>query len=630
MDSPLSPWAMCGILQVFSRRERVDHARFENSLALMKHRGPDHTGVYYHDDGIPTRDGGRVFVASGHQRLSILDLCERSHQPFRRDGRCLVFNGEIYNFRALRKELEAAGCAFTTSGDTEVLFEGLHLHGLDFLRRCNGMWGFTYIDEARGIVLAARDRHGKKPVFYQVDGDRIILSSTIRPVFAFGGAKPRYHDDSVDGYLASGVMFPPAGDGTHFQDLRQIAPGHSLEIDLHQWTITTHRYFDPAAAVAEGVPQEKELAPLLRDAVLSRLVSDRKVGLLLSGGIDSTLVLSVIHKEGLQDQVHCYIGETGRSEDAAYARRCVEQLGIEASIIDLGYGADTFQRYLRMCEHQEKPFPFLGSSMGMSEMYERIALDDVRVVLDGTGGDEFFGGYWGRQYPVALREAFAKRDFAWLRASLPKSPKPAGLAMQAVANTLWHNERLHIDPRAFRKKWSSPSVTLGFHRSSPPLADPLECPPARFLDCLLRDASPGGRLGEWIWHNDRNAMMSGIENRSPILDYRLVPFAGTAYSTKYVDEWNKHQLRKAFDSFTPLPTQWRREKQGFRWNGRVFLRQNQTEILDLIASSRYLASRYRTAPYVKKARASQRFLVNSLTARLLCLAGIEEKLGLAS
>jgi asparagine synthase (glutamine-hydrolysing) len=621
---------MCGILQVFSRKKPVERARFESALARMKHRGPDHTGTFYHDDGIPLRDGSRVFAASGHQRLSILDLCERSNQPFRRAGRCLVFNGEIYNFRELRGELEASGCSFTTTGDTEVLFEGLHLHGLDFLRRCNGMWGFTYLDENRGIVLAGRDRHGKKPVFYQKNNDHIIVSSTIRPVFHFAGSPPAFRDDMVDSYIAHGVMFPPADDSTHFHDLRQIPPGHTLEIDLRDWSLRTNRYYNPADEVAARTPGEEELAPLLRDAVVARLVSDRKVGLLLSGGIDSTLVLSVIHSQGLQDQVRCYIGETGRSEDAAYARRCVEQLGIEASIIDLGYGEDTFDRHLRMCEHQEKPFPFLGSSMAMSEMYERVAQDDVRVVLDGTGGDEFFGGYWDRQYPVALREALATGDFAWLRSSLPKAPKPLTRVNQAIANTLWRNDRVHFDLREFRKRWSPPSLALGFQKTHPPLADPLACPPARFTDTLLRDASPGGRLGEWIWHNDRNAMMSGIENRSPILDYRLVPFAGTGYATKYVAEWNKHQLRKAFDSFTPLPTQWRREKQGFRWNGRVFLRQNQQAILDLIASSRYLASRYDTRRYVDKARSNNRFFVNTLTPRLLCVAGIEEKLGLSS
>jgi asparagine synthase (glutamine-hydrolysing) len=618
---------MCGILQVFSRNKPVDRERFESSLRLMKHRGPDHTGTHYHE--LRTGGDGFVSVASGHQRLSILDLDERSHQPFVRDGRCLVFNGEIYNFRELRKPMDDAGTAFTTTGDTEVLFYGLAREGAGFLDKCNGMWGFTWLDDQSMQVLAARDRHGKKPVFYYSDDEQIIISSTISPVFHYLGRSPRFLDGPVDSYLAHGVLFPCASGETHFQDLHQIPAGHTLEIDLPSWKLRTNEYFSVRREVASRVAADDELPGILRDAVVSRLVSDRKVGLLLSGGIDSTLVLSVIHAEGLQDQVHCYIGETGRSEDAQYAKRCVEQLGIDASVINLGYGSDTFSRYLNMCTHQEKPFPFLGSSMGMSEMYERIAEDDVRVVLDGTGGDEIFGGYWDRQYPVAIREAFVTGDFKWLAGSVPHSPQPVSRVMRAAGNTFLRNRHLDIDFRTLRKRYTPPSTTLGFHRVSAKPADPLGCPPARFTEALILDASPGGRLGEWIWHNDRNAMMSGIENRSPILDYRLIPFMGSGYATKYVRQWNKHQLRKVFDAFTPLPTQWRQQKQGFRWNGRVFLKENKDAILDLIASSSYLAARFDTRGFADRARSNQRSLVSSLTPRLLCIAGIEQRLGVS-
>jgi asparagine synthase (glutamine-hydrolysing) len=613
---------MCGILQVFSRNKPIDRERFHAALAEMKHRGPDHTGSFLHEHGLTCPDGSTVFVASGHQRLSILDLDPRSNQPFRREGRSLIFNGEIYNFRELRQSLAESGSEFRTSGDTEVLLEGLRHHGVDFLHRCNGMWGFSFLNEETRHALVARDRHGKKPVFYYADDEQIIISSTIRPVFAYLGRSPRWRNEGIDSFLAHGVMFPAADERTHFHELRQVRSGHALDIDLNSWELRDASYFEVRDAITDTAPEEAELAPLLKDAVVSRLVSDRKVGLLLSGGIDSTLVLSVIHAAGLHEQVHCYIGETGRSEDASYAKRCVGQLGIEATVVDLGYGADMFERYLKMCLHQEKPFPFLGSSMAMPEMYERIAADDVRVVLDGTGGDEQFGGYWDRQYPVALREALRNGDFTWLRDSLPRSPKPMTRVGRA-SSTAWHLP----DFRALRKSLSPTLRALRFKPSSAMPADPLASPPATFTETLIRDASPGGRLGEWIWHNDRNAMMAGIENRSPILDYRLLPFIGTGYANKFVRQWNKHELRKVFDAFTPLPTQWREQKQGFRWNGRVFLRENRDAILDLIRSSPYLASRFDTKAFTDLARRDKRALVNSITPRLLCIAGISERLG---
>src|SRR5205814_195986 len=151
--------------------------------------------------------------------------------------------------------------------------------------------------------------------------------------------------------------------------------------------------------------------------------SDRPVGLLLSGGVDSSIVLAGLVKQGLQGQVRCFIGETGRSEDALYAKRCVEQLGLEATVIEMIYNERAFDRFLKMCQNYEKPFPMLGNSMAMSEMYEAIQSFGVPVVLDGTGGDEIFGGYWDRQFPFALQDAIRCKNWQSL-ARMSRSGKP--------------------------------------------------------------------------------------------------------------------------------------------------------------------------------------------------------------
>lgn len=619
---------MCGFFQVFHRNLPLDRARFESALDTMRHRGPDHTGTSFHT--IAMDSGERVEVAGGHQRLSILDLDERSNQPFRRDGRCLLYNGEIYNFRELKAEMFDSTTPFTTTGDTEVLFNGLHRHGLRFLDRANGMWAFSHLDDATGRVTLARDRYGKKPLFYYQDAGRLCLSSTLQAIHHYLGRPQRLRDELVDSYLRFGVLYPPAGHETHLEDIRQVPPGGALEFDLRTWRGRETTWFTIAEEVKRPTPGDDELPALLHDAVVSRLVSDRKVGLLLSGGVDSTLVLSVICAAGLQDQVHCFIGDTGKSDDADYARQCVDALGIQANVVALDYGGDAFARVLKMCRHQEKPFPFLGSSMAMSEMYEHIAEQDVRVVLDGTGGDEIFGGYWDRYFPVAVREALATRDTAWLRDCLNHTPRAGALMWQSLRNGLFHNSVVDFEPRNLGKRWSPAAVSLGLHRRTAVSTDPFAFPPRRFLDALVLDASPGGRLGEWIWHNDRNAMMSGIENRSPILDYRLVRFMASGYAGKFHRQWNKHQLRKAFDAFKPLPTQWRQSKQGFRWDRKAFIRGNRDSILELIEASSYLASRYNTRKFVEGARKHRNMLFSGLTTRLLCIAGIEAELGPAA
>ncbi|MCX6865643.1 MAG: asparagine synthase-related protein, partial [Verrucomicrobia bacterium] len=401
---------MCGFLQVFSKQREVDPERFGEALSLMRHRGPDGTGILHHPEPILQPDGTPVFVASGHQRLAILDIDPRSNQPFVRGRRTLVFNGEIYNFRALRAAMPEGTARFTTTGDTEVLFYGLGLLGLGFLDKANGMWAFSHLDEANARVLAARDRHGKKPLFYYSDDAHVIFSSTARAIHHYLGTRPRLEPDFVDRYLVHGSAFPGADERTHLRDIRQVPAGHFLDFDVAAWSLQSGRYFDLAAAAKSPAPSDEDFPELFKDVVRARLVSDRKVGLLLSGGIDSTIVLSALHAMGLQDQVHCFIGEVGRSADADYAKRCVEQLGIRAHLVQLDYGGQTLERVLEMCRHHEKPFPFLGSSIAMAEMYQHIGEHDVRVVLDGTGGDEFFGGYWGRYYPPAVSDALAQSD----------------------------------------------------------------------------------------------------------------------------------------------------------------------------------------------------------------------------
>jgi asparagine synthase (glutamine-hydrolysing) len=607
---------MCAILHVFTRPEPVDRERFAAALACMKHRGPDHTGAAF-------MEVAGVHCAAGHQRLSILDLDPRSHQPFACGRRHMVFNGEIYNYRDLRPALEN-GEPFATTGDTEVLLRGLAAQGREFLHRANGMWAFSYVDEEAARVLAARDRYGKKPLFYYHDTEHLIIASGILAIHRVLGTKPVLNDAFVDDYLAHGAAFPRGGERTHMEGICQVPPGHALEFDLRAWSLKVSAWFDFAAAFAAPADTSDEaLRETFTGAVRLRLVSDREVGLLLSGGIDSTLILSALHALGLQDQVHCFIGETGRSEDAAYAQKCIAQLGIKAQVVNLDYGKNTLDRVLTMCRHHEKPFPFLGSSIAMAEMFENIAQQsDVRVVLDGTGGDELFGGYWERYYPAALRSAWQEGNREWLAESFAH-PYDRRIIRQAKLQRLSGGLLGTGKFKAWRKRRSPAAITLGLHRRATHSRDPLAGMQAGYDETVQRDISPGGQLGEWIWHNDRNSMMWGIEGRSPLLDHRLLPWARSGYARKFVQQWNKHELRRLFDALTPLPTQWRQQKQGFRWNGKVFLRENREAILAIIAGSAYLRGRFDIGNYVSRARRWDKFLVSGITPRLLCLAGLD-------
>lgn len=619
---------MCGFLVVFQRGVRLDEKRFRESLGKIQHRGPDFTGTLFTDYELNTDRGTeRVFAGFGHHRLSVIDLDPRSHQPFVQDGKVLVYNGEIYNYRELKSHLTGEA-NFFTSGDTELLCRLLSSRGIASLASANGMWAFCFFDPKNGDVVAARDRYGKKPLFVYQDQNTFCLASEISPILEYTRLVPKVDVNQIDTYLMDGMLYPSAGAECYIRDIQQVATGGYLRLDLHRWSSTFTE--EPALTLSEDTEEPTDALALketLESAIQCRLVSDRNIGLLLSGGIDSSLILSVLYALNLHDSVRCFIGDTGTSDDAEYAAKCATQLGIKTDTIHVDYGAATFERFLKICGHQEKPFPLVGNSMAMAEMYARIAQYDITVVLDGTGGDEIFGGYWNRYYRYAVRSAMKHNDSQWLAES-EESPysDPSFSSADCIRSA---------------KNVSATTVSIRDQRQGLAIAefcskemletecrDPLAEFDGDFTRALAIDTR-AGRLSDWIWQNDRNAMMSSLENRSPLLDYRLFRFISTGYRAKFHKQFNKVELRTIFDAFQPLPTQWRIQKQGFRWVAGKFFEQNAHEILTLIDASKILRSRLKVDAFLDKARKDRSYLVSNTTSKMLCVAGLENSMGLS-
>jgi asparagine synthase (glutamine-hydrolysing) len=428
-------------------------------------------------------------------------------------------------------------------------------------------------------------------------------------------------------YLTYGDLYPSGTADTHFAGVSQVLPGHHARFDLASWQFAQTPYFcffEPPADAGDTDDPDL-LVRLLKDSVRKRLVSDRPVGLLLSGGIDSSLILSTLVSLGLQDQCHIFMGDTGRSEDYAYAKRCVEQLGVKAETVVLDYDHNTFERFLQIIRHQEKPVSLNGSSMGMPQMYEVIAAHGVPVVLDGTGGDELFGGYWQRQFPYAVRDAVKAGEWGWLREQL-QCKAGENEVKRHLLNALLPAAAVEQSRTLKRKAraWANPYLKAGARAvfATAP-TDPLSRQSMHFTEALCTDLAPGGRLGEWLWHNDRNSMMSSVEGRSPLLDYRLNRFAYTPYQRKFLACWNKHELRSAFDALTPLPTQWRQQKQGFRWDGRHFLHNNQGRILELMRENRSLADLVDVPRLVATVSRQPRLLKSSFCKQVLAVSAVD-------
>jgi asparagine synthase (glutamine-hydrolysing) len=604
---------MCGVFAVIQRAKPIDEERLRRATNTLEHRGPD--AGHIATKMLPSSSGD-LFIGFGHRRLSIIDLNSRSDQPFNDHRGMLTYNGEIYNFHSVRENLEDKD-PFYTLGDTEVMHRALAQDGEDALNSFNGMWAFAFFDPHRRKIIAARDRYGKKPLFYYADGDTLCLASEAKAIFAYIGMKPTMRRDKVAAFIAHGLSYPDPNGEMFFENIHEVRPGHALTLTLDDWQLSETRWFDFAAEVQSERPP---LAETFESAVLARLISDRPVGLLLSGGIDSSLILSVLAARGLQHQVHCFIGETGAgvSDDAIYARQCAHIAGVKAEEIVCDYGHDAFDRVLAMCANHEKPFPLTGNSVAMYEMYAHIAARDVKVVIDGTGGDEVFGGYWDRYIRFALRDALRAGDSEWLEKLLVECrnlPESGGQIRAAMRNLLLPITT--ASPHPLAQRWGKPSV------QGAKLPDPLLAYTGDLTGAMAIDAS-AGRLSEWIWHNDRNAMAFGIENRSPFLDCRLISMINQPLADKFNGAWNKYALRQIYNVFLEMPTQWRQQKQGFRWTSKPFLIQNRESIRDLIEASQILNDYIAVADVLDATINDDHIMGQDFMARLLSIAALEK------
>ena len=274
----------------------------------------------------------------------------------------------------------------------------------------------------------------------------------------------------------------------------------------------------------------------------------------------------------------------------------------------------------------------IGNVLGLPQLYERIAERDVPVVLDGTGADEIFGGYWERYYRFAIAEAWAAKDHAWIdsamtaNADMPRIDEIGRTTLAALSTGVWPPmATVGAEPSAEIRHQLGRFGRAGIIDAAP--ADSLANFRGDLAQALHHDTT-SALLPEWLWQNDRNAMRSGIENRSPFLDTRLTAALSTGYRAKFVGPWNKHELRTLFDGFKPAPTQWRREKQGFRWVFARFLRQNRAHVLELIAASQIVRASVHSSKLMDAIAADEELLFSGLVQRCLCLAGLEATTGL--
>ncbi|HCN30602.1 MAG TPA: asparagine synthase (glutamine-hydrolyzing) [Verrucomicrobiales bacterium] len=388
---------MCGIAGIFQSEPAPMKAALEKLRAALRHRGPDDEGQWLSPCGM---------AGLAHTRLAVLDLSPAGHQPMiTADGRfAIVFNGEIYNFRELRAELEGAGAEFRTRSDTEVLLRLYEREGAPMVRCLRGMFALAIWDEAERTAFLARDPFGIKPLYYSHQAGRLAFASEVRALQSAGLADSSLDAAAMMRYLESGSVAEPA---TLLKEVRALPAGHSMIWKAGAPRMECHwrPVFSPGPMSAAEAA-EKTRAALL-DSLDHHFVSDVPVGLFLSGGVDSTLLAVLAREQGRAGLESFSIGvDDARLDESSVAARTAAHLGLRHHELRLNAAgmAESFPRFLR---HMDQP-GIDGFNTFMVSGFARA--QGMKVVLSGLGGDEIFGGYASFEKVPRLAHATS-----WLR-----------------------------------------------------------------------------------------------------------------------------------------------------------------------------------------------------------------------
>lgn len=545
---------MCGIAGIISPRPAMVQD-VQDMISCIAHRGPDGDAVWQNENST---------VILGHRRLAIIDLSNAAAQPMHYLNRySIVHNGEIYNYKELREELSAKGYAFTTQSDTEVILAAYDHWKQDCLSHFDGMFAFAILDEKEQKLFAARDRFGEKPFYYVFQNEVLWFASEIKSFKNLAHAKDR-NENFLLQYIANGFVQDATDAGaTFYKNIKKLPARHFIEYSLSSGTLSITPYFDIDKSITTVSPESaiEQFRQLFFDSVAKRLRSDVAIGTSLSGGIDSSSVLAVIHhlKETQTVQNAFTVGFPGFEKDeTAWANRIALQLDIQKHFHvnpnehDLVFSLDKF-----FAAHDE---PVSSTSVyAQYRLYEAASQQGIKVMLDGQGADEILAGY--TKYVQWYLQELYKTKSPLLNAELKAFDASFGL-QNKLAASFPSLAAIHLEKKASRNLKQS-FFTRDFFDENQDKSS-IYKPVVKNLNDILYFDVFGGKLEELLRNADRNAMAHGVEVRLPFLNHQLVQFVFSLPSSfKMHSGFTKYILRQAMDYMLPEEITWRKDKIGF-------------------------------------------------------------------
>ena len=552
---------MCGIIGIASPIPATDRTWLTVGRDAMTHRGPDDAGEWWSADGC---------VGFGQRRLAIIDLSPAGHQPMRdASGELsIVFNGEIYNFADLRCELAAQGHVFRSQSDTEVLLAAYREWGTDCLSRLNGMFAFALYDGRQRQLFMARDRAGEKPLFYVQANGTLRFASELKGLMADPTLPRRINLEALDCYLAMGYV---PGENCILRGVNKLPPAHALLFNLNDGQARVWRYWSLPELDAAGLMDEAalldELESLLEDAVRRQLVADVPVGILLSGGVDSSLVTAMATRATSKVKTFTirFPGH-GQYDETEHARLIARHFGTDH--VELDASESTVDLLPLLARQFDEPI--VDSSLIPTCLISRLIREHCTVALGGDGGDELFGGYghynrllWMQRrlgwIPHRWRCGIAQAAEILLPVGFKGRNWLQGLAID-LANGLpliatYFDRRTRQHLMAEYDSWALVAEPIREQRI-PSTADLLQLATRMDFENYLAE--------DILVKVDRASMLNSLEVRAPFLDYRVIEFAfGKAPSRLKATATDRKILLKKLTARLLPPEFDQQRKQGF-------------------------------------------------------------------
>lgn len=592
---------MCGIAGVLSLEKPIDPKTVLRMTNRIRHRGPDDEGyIHVAESGIISELYGKdskirknqsiediktpAKLLLGHRRLSIIDTSPAGHQPMSYKGGkyWIVFNGEIYNYIELREQLRSKDCIFSTVTDTEVILAAYDIWGENCVRHFNGDWAFAIYDRQRGKLFLSVDRVSVKSLYYHITDDVFIFGSEIKALFASELIQKKPDLNQMMIYLFSWLH--DFSEKTMFEGIYKMRPSTNITIDIKSLGIIEKKYWECFCEFRHEKYNDKksrryssEIRDLLTDSVKLRLRSDVPVGTCLSGGLDSSSIVMIISgllkKEGIQS-----VGERQKTFTSAYKEEKYVDESFWANKVIRESGAQGFFVYPKAEEFAQdmedlidcQDEPFSSTSIYAQYRVMKEASKHVKVVLDGQGADELFGGYFF-YYPLFLAEGnfedlILRKNIYGLKnikSDVITTIKykffsiPMPKFFRKIVSNLYYSKKKALFLSLIEK---GQTAKLPWEEISSLHRKRLKLP---FNRILYHDEFIYNLQG-LLRYEDRNSMKWSVESRVPFADYRLIEYVMCIPSTYKIHRgWQKWILRKAVKDIVEPSTVWRKSKLGF-------------------------------------------------------------------